>query len=109
MSGELEEDFDFLEYTKKALRARDLWCSELGKDNNYFSSFEFAAYLGDPLTYDKDGSATRDLIININNPEIRRQLDMLTGHNGFTMMKILLIQRKLDHDGAITKNKVGSS
>lgn len=78
----------------RALQALDLWKAEVGwQSNDYEAVFAFAAALGDPY------EVGRDQIINTDNPEVMRKIDMILGPNGTTLLKVMIIQAKEAADG----------
>lgn len=73
---------------KLALKAWRLWAKETGKGETTRSLYEFADYLGDPWYGDRND------IVNMDNPIVRRRVELLTGPNGYTMLKVLLVQKE---------------
>lgn len=75
----------------KAIAARDLWMSETKWQGSvYDATFAFAKILGDPY------SPGRELIINTDNLEVMRRLDLILGPHGPTILKVLILQSEKD-------------
>lgn len=91
----VKDAFDLRKYTNKSLEAHRRWAKAVDKVETFTSLCEFAEWLGDPLLRNEDGTPTRDVLVNIHNPEVRRQLDMLTGPHAETMLKVFLVRRKV--------------
>lgn len=77
----------YMSSTYKAIHACDLWKSEVkwqGSDRE--AVFAFAKALGEPYV------VGRSNIIDTDNPEVMRKLDMILGPNGATILKVMVIQ-----------------
>jgi hypothetical protein len=88
-----DTDFDYKAYTNKALDAHGKWAKAVNKMPSYNTMVEFTGWLGDP--FPREGVPATEILINVYNPEVRRQLDMLTGPHAETMMKVFLVRRKV--------------
>lgn len=67
---------------------------EVFRPGDHFCSIhihEFAAFTGDPTT------SERNFIINIENPEVMKIVDIILGPNGYTLLKMW----KAQQDGSI--------
>lgn len=75
-----------------------LWRSTFKYDKTYVTLQAFAAFLGDPFNpYD---AKRQNMIVNIDNPEVMKKIDIILGPNGLTILKMWKIQQESDNENA---------
>lgn len=71
----------------RGIQAWHRWAAVFEQDGSRESLFKFAEWTGDAA------SPARDIIINVNNPEVMKKIDIILGPNGYTMLKMWKAQQ----------------
>ena len=87
-----KRDYDYKLVAKACLR----WLECFGYDDSLSAKYAFATFLGYPYKINQEN------IVDTNNPEVIRLIDLINGPNGITILKMMDIKNKEVQNGDST-------